>query len=215
MRASRSDSSSAPAPPAATTSYSRLLARHIGRHIPGNPNVIAGEYARRRRHPRRDLRRQDRSAGRHDPVDRQPGPAGRPGARTEHDVSVRPSRLPLDRQCLVLQPDPGHVAYLANQDVRRSHEAGDGDRLEPGGFDLDAASGRAQQHRRHEDQDRLWLSGRRRHQHRDGARRGRRPRGEPVGQLCRQPSTLHRKEADQSRSSRSDCARNPICPMCR
>ena len=167
-----------------------LLAAFGAPHRPahsGQPERHRREHAGRRRHPRRHLCRQGRAAGRHDPVDRKPGPAGRPGVGLEYDVPGRPARLPLDRQYLVVQPGAGHLAYLADQDARRSHEARNSDRIEPGRLDLNATAGRAQQYRRHQDQNRLRLSGRRRYQHRDGARRGRRPCCQSVGELCRQP----------------------------
>ena len=30
--------------------YGRLVARHLGKHIPGKPNIVRAEHARRRQH---------------------------------------------------------------------------------------------------------------------------------------------------------------------
>ena len=138
--------------------YSRLLARHIGKHIPGNPSSPAAQHAGRRRHPLRQLRRQDRAAGRHHAHHGEPGSAGRSGAGTESELPGRFAGLRLDRQCQFVQPGPGHLAHLADQDARPVDDARDRDRLEPGRLDLGADAGSAQQHRRNQDQDRVRLS---------------------------------------------------------
>ena len=46
--------------------YARVLARHIGRHIPGNPIDRGAEHAGRRLAARRQLPLQRRAQGRHD-----------------------------------------------------------------------------------------------------------------------------------------------------
>ena len=45
-------------------SYSRLLARHMTKYLPGNPRYRGAEHARRRRHARRQFPLQRRAQGR-------------------------------------------------------------------------------------------------------------------------------------------------------
>ena len=45
--------------------WARVVARHIGAHLPGNPTVNAGESARRRQLSRRQLHLQRGAEGRH------------------------------------------------------------------------------------------------------------------------------------------------------
>ena len=45
--------------------YTRNFARHLGRHLPGNPNVIVPEYDRRRQPAVGQLHLQRRAEGRH------------------------------------------------------------------------------------------------------------------------------------------------------
>ena len=53
--------------------YARMLARHIGKHIPGNPTDRAAEHAGRRRHAARQLALQRRG--------RRTAPCSAPSAR--------------------------------------------------------------------------------------------------------------------------------------
>ena len=75
----------------------RLLARHLGRHIPGKPTIIRAEHAGRRRHQGGELPRQHRAARRHRGArdhDQHDGVAGDGNSRHR----VRHAQVLLDRQ---------------------------------------------------------------------------------------------------------------------
>ncbi len=195
-----------------TNSYSRLLARHIGRHIPGNPTIIAvnmpGGGGIRAATYVAKIAPQDGTilsiVSQGLPVDQALG------LNTTFQADLRDfhwiGNISSSNQVLATwhtSPTKTLADLMKRETVIGSSQAGSISTQLPG---------RAQQYRRHQDQDRLRLSGRQRHQHRDGARRGRRPRGQSVGQLCRQPAALHRKEADQSDHPDRDCGRKPTCP---
>jgi hypothetical protein len=43
--------------------YTRMIARHFAKHVPGNPTVIVENMTRRKRYHRGELRLQRRQAG--------------------------------------------------------------------------------------------------------------------------------------------------------
>ena len=92
--------------------YSRLIARFMGKYIPGNPSmivvnmtggggIIAANYMARGRATRRHRDRH-----------RQPGTRRRPGARHVAAAQGQSARVQLDRQCDLLEPAAGHLAHV-------------------------------------------------------------------------------------------------------
>ena len=156
--ASRSASSCAPLPATDYDSYSRLIARFMGKHIPGNPSMIVVNMTGRRRHHRRQLHGAGRAARRHRDRHRQPGARGRSGARHVAAAQGQPARVRLDRQRDLLEPAAGHLAHLADQDAGGRQEARHHHRHHRRGLGLGAVSVVLQQRARHQIQDHLRLS---------------------------------------------------------
>ncbi len=195
--------------------YSRLLARHMGKHIPGNPALL--------------------------PLN-MPGGGGIRSANYVAKIAPQDGTvltmvsqgLPVD-QALGLNPsfqaDLRDFAWIGNvsssnqvlvtwhtsptKTLDQSDDARDRYRLEPGRLDLGADAGSAQQHRRNQDQDRIRLSGRPRHQSRHGTRRSRRPRHQSMGELSRHRSALRPAEADHPDHPDGDGKGLAICSKCR
>ncbi len=151
--------------------WARVVAAHLGKHLPGNPTVTPRKYAGRRQLSRRRLHLQYRAQGRHrDCRDR-----ARCGAR----AADRRSRRAIRRHQAFLSRHPGNRnQYLHRQQYRGGEDRAGSDRegidrrryrarhrhiLLPGG---------AQRHPRHEIQAGRRLSVLRRRLPRHGARRG-------------------------------------------
>ena len=195
--------------------YSRLLGRHIGKHIPGQPSVIPinmpGGGGIRAANYVAKIAPQDGTiltiVSQGLPVDQALGlnPSFQADLRDFHWIG----NLSSSNQVMVTwhtSPTKTFADLMKRETTIGSTQAG---------LDLGADAGGAQQRRRHQDQDRLRLSGWPRRQHRHGARRGRRPRHQSVGELPRSDPAFDREEADHPDPPGRHGRRTRPCRMCR
>ena len=169
----RQHRSSASRRPAATTSMARAVARHIGKHIPGNPNVIVQNAPGRRLAVRGAQSRRHAAARRHRHRDLQP----RPGDAVDRAAGNRQSRFP--QPCLAWRRRRRLPGLLRLRAERRE--------------DLGRHDEPQVVHPRLDRQRRRQL-----HQRRDAAHRVQRA-GAPDPRLSRQRRAAHRHRARRAR----------------
>ena len=151
--------------------YARQLARHMGKHIPGNPNVVPKNMEGAGKLAAGELALQRRPEGRHGLRHHRPRHRLRSAAR-QQGGEVRRHQIHLDRQ---RQQRSQHLRRLEHQrhhqvrgpadqgTDRRRHQHLGGHRPVPEDH---------QRRARHQDEDRHRLSRRQRGRSRHGARRG-------------------------------------------
>ena len=184
-----------------------------GPPYPGRAHHRAAEHAGRRRHQGGELHGHDRPQGRHHRPhdhDQHDGVAG--DAPAGHRVRHAP--VSLDRQHHQHAQRGQLLAHLRHYQDRAGEDQGAGRRRPQGhrGRDLRHAP---EQARRHEVQDRHRLSGRQRGQHRDGARRGARPRLELLGLVEVDQAAVDQRRRRFSSWRRSASSAMASLPTCR
>ena len=178
--------------------YSRLIARFMGKYIPGNPSMIVVNMTGGGGIIAANYMANVAPARRHRDRDREPGPRRRSGARHVAAAQGQSARVRLDRQCDLLEPAAGHLAHLADQDARGCKAARDRHRHHRRGLGVGAVSVVLQQRHRHQVQDHLRLPQRRRDRSRHGARGGRRTRDQSLFFLHGVATDLDPAEQDHS-----------------
>ena len=153
--------------------YTRVLARHFGRFIPGNPTVRAAEHARRRRREIRHLPLQRGTARWHRAGDVRRLQWARTALR-QCPGGLRHGEVHLDRKH---EPRRFGLRGLGRRRLQRllgDHAAGNGVRLVRQGIDHQPACAGAQEHARRQGEGDRGLSGHQQHQPRHASPRGRR-----------------------------------------
>ena len=194
--------------------YTRILSRHMGRYIPGNPMRRAEEHGGRRRHPARQFPLQRRAQGRPGVRHLQPRHRLRAAAR-QQGGAVRRHQVQLDRLHQRRSLDLRRLAHDRRRALPAGAGAGAGGRRVGHRRRHLPVSQDRQRRARHQVQDRHRLSRRQRHRPRHGAPGGAGPLRLVVVEREGHASDLAAGEEVQHRCSRWGCPSIPSCRTCR